>query len=803
MSHAQLQQELNQFLLIPELSNLALDYVAQYETLKSSPKFITVGLKGKNDTNMFYHAKRDIKPIAALSHEHNLKNLSLIISMFFQKKPQLKTVINARGEEKREPDWDSITGMIRYFGFVDLDMELQEVLDGKEPMIQGETPQRYEKMDQLKAYWSKWIKNHPELSIGEVRKLCKPFDAVCQDAQDLTQCLLNHGKEPLLFFSGCKGYRVAFGDPTLFYWCYYNETYNHAFQKQKAVHYYTALGMNPDFAQRLDISVYDNKKGVKPDVLAHPDSRLFSFLIPQLDQFDTHKLCRMIPDLQLIKQVGQFWTSLANLCPMKIEHLRPDRPLSLQQEFYNDPPDFFCALPPRRNDDDKEPPPPLPQQQQQPERKTVINRPPRELNTSNSNSNSNQAQLPVEMCQGIARWLKQQRPNFEVDPFPYYQMQHKPRDNQPNRWWLRIPGWRWCARGRTEHSQSSDVYFIVTDVDCHQVCFSTRCPKVPIPVYAYEAYTEQKEKDRLVAREVVKRYHKRQEEEARELEEIKRRKRPPSPDSKSNSIDTRYLPQPTTTQIETPPVETIHVPWYRFRYFETRMQCKQYYLDQFRLGDYRAKVYPVIIATEELEANFVLAPIEKFAWLEQDEKYNEDTVFVILYSEQQKKSCTWGFLSRKEIKDPTKGHYLILRKKCFAGITLQTCVNIFTNTLEVPQLLHLEYNDRGKQVLHPIIDTAERYPEHLFTVSGDMLFDENKPEQVSLMKKRILKNTEQTVLWLSDSGMRGFKRDYDSYLPVVDICPVVENQRRESIENIMMQTDQEQEQDEQMPADDS
>jgi hypothetical protein len=751
----------------------------QYETFTCSPKFIAVGLKGRNETNLFYNAKRDIKPIASLNHENNLKNLSLIIAMLFHQKPALKTTTNARGEEKREPDWDSIKGMIRYFGFVDLDMDLDSVLEGKEPMIQGDPARKFDKKDHFKQYWSHWIKEHSELTIGEIRAQCKPFDAVCQDAEQLAKCLLEKGKEPLLFFSGCKGWRITFKDPSLFYWCFYQENYNHAFQKQKAVAYYTSLGMSPEFAQRLDISVYDNKKGVKPDVLAHPDSRLFSFLVPDPNQLNSHKLCRMIPDLQLIKEVSKFWTSLEQLCPMKIEHLRPERPL----HFPSAPDAYVYSV---ISEDIKI----FEEKEEQKKKLERENRKPREITVSTGH-----IELPQEFQEGIARWLKQQRPHFSVDPFPRYYMKHQPKDENKNRWLLRLLDWKYCARGRKEHGKADDVYFIVTDEQCHQFCFGDKCPKTPIPVYSTEAYSQKAELDRKVARQVVKNYHKRQEEEARLSEEIKRMKRPASPISNSNSRDARYAIQPT--QIATPPAEIVPVPWYRFRYFETRIQCKQYYLDQFKLGDYRARVYPVIIATEELEANFVLAPIEKFAWLNTADMYSEDTVFVILYSEQQKKSCTWGYLSRKEIKDPSKGHYVILRKKCFAGVTLQTCVNIFTNALEVPQLLHLEHNDRGKQVLHPIIDNPERYPDYLFTQSGEMIFSPEKPEQVQLMKNRIVKNTQQTVLFLSDSGMRGFKRDYDSYLGITDICEEIMRQRKESIENVMMQTeDQDQDQDE-------
>src|ERR1019366_7064262 len=129
--------------------------------------------------------------------------------------------------------------------------------------------------------------------------------------------------------------------------------------------------------------------------------------------------------------------------------------------------------------------------------------------------------------------------------------------------------------------------------------------------------------------------------------------------------------------------------------------------------------------------------------------------------------------------------------KCFAGITLQTCVSIYKNTLEVPKLLHLGQTERGKQVLHPIVDNPKHFPGYLFTESGEMIFDPDSLEQVSLAKTRLVKNVMQTVLWLTDGAMRGFKRDYDSYLPITDVCPEIERQRRESIESVMMQTEEE------------
>jgi hypothetical protein len=306
-----------QHILINLITIATMSTIQQYENFYTKPLFIMVGEKGSNNTTNFYKAPRDVIPIASLQYNHTLENLSLIIAALFLEMPE-----RVMKKNKRIIDWEKLTGYIRYFGLVDLDMPLEEVLIGKQPLIQEEEPEQYANMDALKLKWSTWLKEHSDQTIAQIRTQCVAFDTVCKDAEELAKALTEKGRSFLFFFSGCKGFRLLWYDSSLFYWVLQKEDYAKAYKQQIAMKYFTELGCSPLFVSRLDCSVYDKNKGVKPDVLAHPDSQLYSFVIHDYTQLNQYQLCRLQKDEQLIEKVKQFWTGLPHHCPLKIPHLR-------------------------------------------------------------------------------------------------------------------------------------------------------------------------------------------------------------------------------------------------------------------------------------------------------------------------------------------------------------------------------------------------------------------------------------------------------------------------------------------------
>lgn len=687
----------------------------RYETLHCPPKFIAVGKLGKYK---FYEAKRDIKPIAALADEVVLKNLSLIISALFIEKPAMKTVMS-KGEEKREPDWNSINGLVRYFGFVDLDMELSMVMRGQEPMITGEEAQVFANKDKFKLYWSYWIKEHSNLTIGEIRKVCKPFDSVCNEAQKLCACLEEKQLPYVLLYSGLKGWRILFHDPKMFYWCFWHEEYSKAFQKQKAAQYYTELGMDPAFgATRLDVSVYDNNKGVKPDVLAHPDSALYSFLVKDYKELDSYELCRRQPDPELIEKVKWYWTSLPKICPLKLEHLRPKYTQQQNKINFN------------REEIDVE----LEEKKQPQKRKHT------EIEVGQ------QAELTEEMQQGIAKWMKSKNKEFCIDPFPSYRMAKIKQDE--NVWRLHVSGWQWCDRnveikeGKPQkvlkkHSSERDVYFIVNEHEVFQKCFSSNCASTAIPVYSSELLKEKQQRDRQVANAVIRDNLKRMRQQEQEAERREYNRRSPSPDSRPSSEKPFVVPA----------IQHVPVDRARFRQFSTREKCKAYYIKQFE----QALVYPLIIQSHQQEVNFHRVPMTKIKPY-MEPKFEQHVLYVVIWSPNTQESCTWGFSTRESLKQDGLD-YLLLRKKCYDGLTPWQAVQLHLKLKLLPPEVSRGVDRDNKFTL--IIE-----PETL-----ELKLEPENQEHVQIVKQRIQHNMKQSPFYLTDNW---FVKSIDGYYEIRD-----------------------------------
>lgn len=703
----------------------------KYEILHCPPKFITVSAIGHNRTTGFYHGSRDIKPVVALADEVVLKNISLIIGALFVEKPAMTTVIK-KGEEKRVVDWNSINGMIRYFGFVDLDMELDAITTGIEPMIAGEAPQVFTNMGKFKTYWSYWIKEHSHLTIGEIRKLCKPFDSVCREAQKLCACLEEKQLSYIFFFSGCKGWRVCFHDPKLFYWCFWHELYNKAFQQQIAAQYYTELGMDPAFgATRLDVSVYDNNKGVKPDVLAHPDSGLYSFLVKEYKDLDSYELCRRKADPELIEKVKWYWTSLPKICPLKLEHLRPKYVEKQNKLNFN------------REEIDVEAPEPK-------KRKRV------EVQVGEQQS------LTEEMQEGIGKWMKSKNRDFCIDPFPSYRMvQINPEEKV---WRLHVDGWCWCDRAveivngtpqkkLKKHSSDRDVYFIVTEQGVKQKCFSSNCADVGMPVYASKAYEEKQLRDRQVANAVIRDNLKRMRKEEEEAQRREYNRRSPSPDSRSSFSSEK--------PIVVPEVKYVPVERKRFRQFSTREKCKAYYIKQFE----DVAVYPLIIQSEKQEVNFQRVPMTKLQPYMQP-KFENHVLYVVVWSPNTKESCTWGFHTRACLKQDGLD-YLVLRKKCWDGLTPPQCFKLHMKLLLLPVEVSRGVDRDNKVTL--VIE-----PERL-----ELKLEKDNKEHKDLVKERILHNVKQSPFYLADNWFVKSIEGYNEIRDQVLIEPESEEEEEE------------------------
>lgn len=789
----------------------AMEQGASYELFTRSPMFIMVGKKGRNNTTHFYNAPRDIRPIPSLEYDHTLDNLSLIIAAFFHTHPQRKIEVKdgvqmidpKTKEPKKIVDFNSIKSYVRYFGFVDLDMPLDEVLTGAKPLCDSIPERKYKNMDELKPVWNQWLKAHKDYTVGQFRQESKPFDAVCRDAQQLVACLAAKNKEYIFFFSGCKGFRVLWYDPQLFFWVFTEEDYARAYKQKIAVKYFTDLGCDVSFALRLDVSVYDKNKGVKPDVLPHPDSLLYTWLVEDHSKLDEYKLVRFNRDNNLVSKVKKFWTKLPAQCPLKVPHLRwadSNQPTLFDQQ--------------QRTTKRKQP---------EPNNNSSVEQSMPEMVTGDAPTES-PAMFTDEIKKALVSWMKQQLmvrkkkfPNagslyIPMDPFPSHHIK-RVGDSLV----LTINEWHWCAIAHKDKdngdgrdhaaNKMGKVYFVISDTQVKQKCHSAGCKGNYYPIYTVEAEKERLSNSNKLAKRLCQDQRKK-EQEAYERE-VQRRfeARSPSPDSRM-SVDTKYLPRytesegpllqpnkPVTEETPEPLLISEPLPWYRYRVFANRLDCKKFYLSSFQIteqGVHGTPIYPLVVSLEDgftLEANYVLAPSQQLSKYMQNPEFKKFWLYVVVFDAKLKRCAEWGFMSRDKLtlKQGDSNQYLLLRDNCKPGITHRQCAALFRATRSLPRLI-LMNNNKGGYKEYFDEKSKDQWQQEGYTIPEDensqIQISEEDDVHIMNILRRVMANTNVTPFYLTDSIQRKLHYNYKDLVQQVEVCETVfsEQQQMQDVE---------------------
>jgi P4 family phage/plasmid primase-like protien len=167
----------------------------------------------------------------------------------------------------------------RYFGYLDLDMDMDNIISGKEPLFAGTNPKTYDKREQLKQELSKFLQdNSTEDKSMTFEELCEHVPAL-QRVCDTTRAVVNDLKYAnkrldyvLPFFTGLKGTRVLWIDKTL--WRAMNPERRDAGDAGVDLlkEYFSESTVEALKNVEFDASVYGKGKGLKPDMLPHPYS---------------------------------------------------------------------------------------------------------------------------------------------------------------------------------------------------------------------------------------------------------------------------------------------------------------------------------------------------------------------------------------------------------------------------------------------------------------------------------------------------------------------------------------------------
>lgn len=812
--------------------------VSQYETLSTSilptDFHYIIGYIGKDRTKSFYQAQRGVWKVSAFKFPENLKKLSLIIGSILPNKPPYKPLIdkktnetkldNVSGLPKTVVDFDQITQYIRYFGIVDLDMPAESVKNAKMKLYESDpNPAHvYPNIDAIKLAWSEYLKRNCDKTIAEIRADSVPFNQVCTDAEQLGKCLKKAGLYTLCFFSGCKGFRLLWYDPKLFYWVFNNEDYPKAFMNKVATRYYIDLGCDPMFIARLDPSIYDRKKGVKPDVTVHPDSGLAPFHIKDIDQFNTYKFCSTTVNQELSEKIANFWYELPNHIPKQVPHLRafinndvvvklaPKTQATIQLNTHYDQDD----------DDDDETVKPIHTnaiKRKQPDDSLAT----QELSLQSTVSQEGGGggdfinKLSGEMKTGINMWMA--KFDREQKVFPPYNLKPGPGTLTT----LIISGWRYCNIKHAEHTdKDGKIYFLIKDYGTRivQKCHSAGCNKQEDHVWMSDHIIKKRKDDsikRVNEASEKRRNEKLERERQIRLAEERIRNRPPSPDS-SLPVNTIFLPRHTTTNeqeeedtkdttttIATSKIYThdpilkhnLSIPSYRYRYFKDRLAAKSYYINEFKHENKELYTWPLVInllSTSEfqLESNYITVDRTRI-----DTMILKECVYIVLYSETTKLAVEWGFITKKKIasrvycKDNTK--YIIRNKHVDVAIPFKRALLLQIASSFLPLPVHLD--DAHKGEYEPELDWQSKgytYVEDIrFNDKSLLYFDNTRAAHVKDATDRFYSNCILNIAYLCEKYLSEFIPRYNTLVQTIGVCSIAKEIKHSTTQSIIMQQD--------------
>jgi hypothetical protein len=363
----------------------------------------------------------------------------------------------------------------------------------------------------------------------------------------------------------------------------------------------------------------------------------------------------------------------------------------------------------------------------------------------------------------------------ETDVFPAY---HMKRIGEEDTKLLYIDGWSYCAIAKRDHAieKQGKVYFIINNIEVKQKCHSDKCKGVFAPVYTIEAERQRKAEANKIALAIIR---KRRRDEAKAYEEEHEKflnGRSVSPDGRSSSqmyVSTKYLPKYTETETKEEPTQItqIPLPWFRYRYFEDRMQCKTYYLNQFGNQEHlELPIYPIVIeiqSSQLLDADYVTLHVEKLArYHATREKYQNYWFYIVLYNKQLKKSAEWGFMATRRLlmKKDNPNYHIIFRNHCKPGITYTQCIEFFKQLQRIPGEIAMETNMNA--------EGKEQAEMHFYEQEVD--YDE------ALMIQRVIQNVKINPYYLIRFHTQYVtKEKYQDFIETTHICSKIQAEQQE------------------------
>jgi len=165
----------------------------------------------------------------------------------------------------------------RYYGYLDLDMDMDEIESGEVPLISDHPPKVYKKKDHIKKELAKWLQTEgvEKGKTFEEMCICIPaMNKVCEATRVVVEDLKQKGIEAIPFFSGLKGTRVLWYDESLWRKVPRSRKDSGDAGVDLLKSYFSKNVLEALKQVEFDASVYGFGKGLKPDMLPHPYSKI-------------------------------------------------------------------------------------------------------------------------------------------------------------------------------------------------------------------------------------------------------------------------------------------------------------------------------------------------------------------------------------------------------------------------------------------------------------------------------------------------------------------------------------------------
>ena len=203
----------------------------------------------------------------------------------------------------------------RYYGYLDLDMDVDAIQSGHSPLIASRAAKPYAKKAHIKKELTEWMQTNvaDHMTFDEVCEHIPALQKVAVATRACVESIKQKGFEAIPFFSGLKGTRILWYDELLWRKVRQDRTDAGDAGLDLIKSYFSDVAATEALKHvDLDASVYGRGKGLKPDMLPHPCSGLAPLPLFDLEDgsWATNHLMTREPVEELSAMLMKFWCEL-------------------------------------------------------------------------------------------------------------------------------------------------------------------------------------------------------------------------------------------------------------------------------------------------------------------------------------------------------------------------------------------------------------------------------------------------------------------------------------------------------------